>query len=150
MVQSVGHSRNYNRKYSKALMYNRNQIIDVLKSVSKIVISKNRMSTTDYLQTLQKYRFVISPHGNGLDAHSTWEALMCGCIPIVPSSPLNQIYKLLPVWIVDDWTDITDEKIIEKEKDFLKKVKETDFELIFESGLTKYIQNICHNNNNKI
>ena len=38
----------------------------------------------------------------------------------------------------------------EKEKDFLKKVKETDFELIFESGLTKYIQNICHNNNNKI
>lgn len=150
MVQSVGHSHNYNRKYSKALMYNRNQIIYVLKSLSKISISKSRMSSTDYLQTLQKYRFVISPHGNGLDAHSTWEALMCGCIPIVPSSPLNQIYKSLPVWIVEDWTNITDETIFEKEKEFLEKVKETDFELIFESGLKKYIQNICENNDKLI
>lgn len=146
MTQSVGISRNYNSNFSRALIYNRNQLVEVLQKVSKVVISKNRRATEEYLQTLQEYRFVISPHGNGLDAHSTWEALMCGCIPIVPSSPLNQIYELLPVWVVEDWTDITDEKIVEKEKELLERVKEKDFELIFETGLQKYIQNISEKN----
>lgn len=143
MTQSVGHSKNYNRHFSKALLYNRNHIVNILQQVSKVVISKNMISPDKYLQNLQNYRFVISPQGNGLDAHSTWEALMCGCIPIVPSSPLNQIYKLLPVWIVEDWKDITDKKIIEKEKEYLNTVKDINFELIFETGLEKYIQNIC-------
>lgn len=146
MTQSVGISRNYNCHFSKALLYNRNQIVNVLQEVSRIEIAKNMISTDKYLQTLQQYRFVISPHGNGLDAHSTWEALMCGCIPIVPSSPLNQIYKLLPVWVVQDWNEITNEKILEKEKEYLKKIKANDFELIFESGIKKYIQNIFLNN----
>ena len=62
---------------------------------------------------------------------------MCGCIPIVPSSPLNQIYELLPVWIVEDWTDITDEKIIEKEKELLEKVKRKRFRINIRNWFTE-------------
>ena len=51
--------------------------------------------------------FVLSPHGNGLDCHRTWEALCLGCIPIVKTSPLDSMYNELPVLIVNDWNDIT-------------------------------------------
>jgi hypothetical protein len=52
------------------------------------------------------YAFVISPHGNGLDCHRTWEALVLGCIPIVKTSPIDILYQNLPVLIVNSWSDI--------------------------------------------
>lgn len=58
-----------------------------------------------------KYAFVISPHGNGLDCHRTWEALCLGCIPIVRTSPLDTLYEGLPVYIVQDWSDVTEENL---------------------------------------
>ncbi len=53
-----------------------------------------------------KYAFVISPHGNGLDCHRTWEALCIGCIPIVKTSPIDELFEDLPVLIVKNWSDI--------------------------------------------
>ena len=50
-----------------------------------------------------KIAFVISPHGNGLDCHRTWEALALGCIPIVKTSPLDSLFEDLPVLIVEQW-----------------------------------------------
>ena len=60
-------------------------------------------------QTL--FSFVLSPAGGGLDCHRTWEALILGCIPIVKrwNVPLEKVYNDLPVLIVDDWKDITEE-----------------------------------------
>lgn len=56
-----------------------------------------------------KYKYVVSPHGNGLDCHRTWEALALGCIPIVKTSPLDPMFEGLSVLIVKDWKDITKE-----------------------------------------
>lgn len=53
------------------------------------------------------YAFVLSPHGNGLDCHRTWEALVLGCIPIVKTSPIDSLYDDLPVLIVKEWSDVT-------------------------------------------
>lgn len=53
------------------------------------------------------FAFVISPHGNGLDCHRTWEALCLGCIPIVKTSGLDPLFKDLPVWIVSGWDEVT-------------------------------------------
>jgi len=55
-----------------------------------------------------KYKYVVSPHGNGLDCHRTWEALALGCIPIMKTSPLDPMFAGLPVLIVKDWTDINE------------------------------------------
>jgi len=52
------------------------------------------------------YAFVISPHGNGLDCHRTWEALALGCIVIVKTSSLDCLYKDLPVLILNEWTEL--------------------------------------------
>lgn len=65
-----------------------------------------------------KYAFVISPHGNGLDCHRTWEALSLGCIPIVKTSPLDSLYDQLPVYIVQDWSDVTEENLRKVLADF--------------------------------
>jgi len=56
-----------------------------------------------------KYKYIISPLGNGLDCHRTWEAIILGCIPIVKKSELDTMYTGLPVLIVNDWSDITQE-----------------------------------------
>jgi hypothetical protein len=37
----------------------------------------------NYLYNLKSHKYVISPPGNGIDCHRNWEALYCGCIPIV-------------------------------------------------------------------
>ena len=56
-----------------------------------------------------KYSFVLSPLGHGMDCHRTWEALILGCIVIVQTSPLDSLYKDLPVLIINDWSEITEE-----------------------------------------
>ncbi len=58
-----------------------------------------------------EYAFSISPHGNGLDCHRTWEDLALGCIVIVKQSPLDPLYEGLPVVIVNDWSEVTSENM---------------------------------------
>ena len=71
--------------------------------VDRIVSWKNQI----------KYTFVASPHGNGLDCHRTWEALCLNCIVIVKTSPLDDLYKDLPVLIVPEWSSITESLLLE-------------------------------------
>jgi hypothetical protein len=58
-----------------------------------------------------RYAFVVSPHGNGLDCHRTWESLVLGNIVIVKRSSLDPLYEGLPVVIVEDWREITGENL---------------------------------------
>ena len=68
---------------------------------------RGKMGVREYLMQLGQHKFVLSPRGNGLDAHRTWEALLVGSIPIVRSSALNPLYEGLPVLIVNDWNEVT-------------------------------------------
>jgi hypothetical protein len=56
-----------------------------------------------------EYAFVVSPPGEGLDCHRTWEALCLGCIPIMISTPLDGLFEGLPVLIVKKWSDVNQE-----------------------------------------
>jgi hypothetical protein len=56
-----------------------------------------------------EYAFIVSPPGEGIDCHRTWEALCLGCIPILLTSTLDDMFADLPVLIVQSWTDITRE-----------------------------------------
>jgi len=69
-----------------------------------------------------EYAFVLSPCGNGIDCHRTWEALALGCIPIVKKSLMDDIYDGLPVLIVDNWSDITKDLLEKTISDFKSKV----------------------------
>ncbi|NBO25041.1 MAG: hypothetical protein EBU93_07420 [Chlamydiae bacterium] len=70
-----------------------------------------QMDRSDLWKTKGQYAFSISPHGNGLDCHRTWEDLILGCIVIVKTSPLDFLYEGLPVVIVKDWSEITEQNL---------------------------------------
>ena len=72
-------------------------------------------------QHMGEYAFVLSPQGNGLDCHRTWEALCLGCIPIVKTSGLDSLFNGLRVWIVNDWSEITQESMNAKIVEFRNK-----------------------------
>jgi len=69
------------------------------------------MRRSSLWRTKGRYAFSISPHGNGLDCHRTWEDLVLGCIVIVKTSPLDPLYEGLPVVIVQNWDEITAENM---------------------------------------
>jgi hypothetical protein len=56
----------------------------------------------------RQYSFWISPRGNGIDCHRTWEALYLDIIPVVWNSTLNSLYANLPVVIINNHTDLTE------------------------------------------
>ena len=71
------------------------------------------------------YAFSISPHGNGLDCHRTWEDLALGCVVIVKTSALDPLYEGLPVVIVKEWSEITPDALEAWKAQFVGAAKET-------------------------
>jgi hypothetical protein len=73
------------------------------------------------------YKFILSPFGTGLDCHRTWESLYLNCIPIVLTSPINEIFDGLPVVIVDSWNCINLEFLEEKYSEIESKKKNEEY-----------------------
>lgn len=68
-----------------------------------------------------KNAFVLSPQGNGIDCHRTWEALCLGCIPILKTSGIDPLFENLPVWIVNEWSEVTYQAMKAKIDEFKNK-----------------------------
>ena len=83
--------------------------VDALNTIPKDVVFYEPIQTTRNVcwNNMIQYAFVISPHGNGLDCHRTWESIALGCIPIVKTSGIDSLFDDLPVWIVHDWSEVT-------------------------------------------
>ena len=79
------------------------------------------VTNKNYYKELGKYKFVLSPRGGGEDCHRTWEALYMGCIPIVLSSSIDEVYKDLPVLVVKCWSEITRQLLNETWEEYQKK-----------------------------
>lgn len=73
------------------------------------VFHAKRKPFKEYLLEMSQYLFVLSPFGGGLDCYRTWEALLMGSIPVVHSSTLNDLYKDLPIIVVEDWDEVTED-----------------------------------------
>jgi len=92
---------------------------DVINTVSKDLVYYEPVSTyrINCWTNMVKYKFVLSPPGNGIDCHRTYEAIALGCIPIIKSSLLDPLYEGLPVIIVKDWNEVTRE-LLDKEYNY--------------------------------
>ena len=94
----------------------KNQLITrkvILNTLKTNGIHNRLTSHTDYFTSLPKYKFVISPEGNGIDCHRHYEALIAGCIPILEDNLLTiEKYKGLPVLYTHDYSEITEEYLI--------------------------------------
>jgi hypothetical protein len=69
-------------------------------------IHNDNLKRTDTWRLTTKYAFVLSPYGNGMDCHRTWEAIILGSIPIIKSKEFKLMFEDLPVLNVENWTDI--------------------------------------------
>ena len=91
-----------------------------------------------YLKEMELYRYVISPPGNGLDCHRTWEALLIGCIPIVKYSRLDPLFEKLPVIFVHEWSEMTEDFL---EQEYQKLIhKKFNYEKIYADYWIKKIK----------
>jgi UDP-N-acetylglucosamine 2-epimerase len=95
----------------------RNTIIDQLNNNNIKYILESGLSFDNYAKNMSKCKFVISPPGNGIDCHRTWEALYMGCIPIVIKNDIYDNWSDLPILQVESYSQLTNETL----ENFLKK-----------------------------
>lgn len=81
-----------------------------------IFFQERRLDPAEYLKEMASFRYVFSPHGNGIDCHRTWEALALGCVPIVQHSPIAPLFDGLPVLIVSSWSHLNPSALREFEQ----------------------------------
>jgi hypothetical protein len=131
-------------KSNEALRTDRYAIYDLLNRTAPLTNRPNhiRMDRMEYLRDLTKHRFVASPAGNGVDCHSTWEALLAGCIPIVPHSALDPMFQHLPVWLIYSWEEVTDETVTRKAKEMVEQVDTFHFDELFADWWKQEINNV--------
>ena len=66
---------------------------------------------SDWRHAVRQHAFVACPHGHGLDTHRVWETLMLGSWPVVVTSTLDELYKDLPVLVVQHWSQVTETQL---------------------------------------
>ena len=104
--------RSYTDQRRRPNGLNRTSILDTLHSHQ---IENQELESSVYFKELPKYKFVISPEGNGIDCHRHYEALMAGCIPIVEDSEIiREKYKGCPILYTKNYSEITEEYLNEK------------------------------------
>jgi len=73
------------------------------------------------------FAFVVSPFGQDYECYRTWEALCLGCIPIMKKCVIDSLYDGLPVILVDDWKEVTNELLLEKMIEYKEKHLNNEF-----------------------
>jgi hypothetical protein len=111
----------------------------ILKSLEKNGIMNIILNEIEYFNELTKNKFIISPEGNGIDCHRHYEAIMAGSIPIVEENELiKKKYGNIPILYTKDYSEITEEYLIKKYDEMLK--KEYDYSRILLNNLEEEIK----------
>jgi hypothetical protein len=85
----------------------RNKIFNLLKDKVDYEMIGNGGDYSNYLRKLKEYKYIISPPGNGIDCHRNWEAIYCGCIPIVLDSYFTRnVYSDMNVFVAGSYNEL--------------------------------------------
>ena len=107
-------------------------LFNTLKNNKLISFTDKRLEFRDITKLYNNYLFVLSPQGNGLDCHRTWELFLAGCIVITKHSPLDKMYtdNNLPVVLIDSWNELNDNLLPKLQLWKTKYIKYTDYKHI--------------------
>jgi hypothetical protein len=74
------------------------------------LIMSNKTNFETYISELSASFFCLSPNGNGIDCHKTWEAIYLKTIPVVTESINIDFYHDYPIYVIENWDkfDITE------------------------------------------
>jgi hypothetical protein len=85
----------------------RQQCYNSAKQMNFVTVDQPNLTYQQYLSRIKEHKFVLSPRGNGLDCHRTWEILMMRRVPIIKKEgSMERLYKNMPVLFVDEWSDL--------------------------------------------
>jgi len=76
-----------------------------------------QLEIKQYLKHLQSFKFIFSPHGNGIDTHRLWETIYAGSIPVLEEHINFKFYSDLPIIFYKDNKELTLKYLQNKEKD---------------------------------
>ena len=104
----------------------RKEMYEKIKKNQYIDFQSEKLDIKEIIKKYRSYRFVLSPRGNGLDCHRTWELFLLGCIVITTTSPLDNMWKEnnLPVVILKDYNELNDIHLNLRLEFWLKKYKD--------------------------
>ncbi|CAF0788524.1 unnamed protein product [Adineta steineri] len=85
----------------------RTKALSKASTIKNVQIVKGRITFETYLEQTGNAKFVLSPPGNGLDCHRTWEALLMGAVPIVLRSGLDPLFTKTRSIIIGDWSKLS-------------------------------------------
>jgi hypothetical protein len=86
--------------------------------------SEPNLSYENLYEKIFDHKMVLCPAGNGLDTHRLWEVLYCNRIPItikIGDYKLYQLYSKLPIIVLNDIKELSDQKYIENCYNNIKK-----------------------------
>jgi len=89
------------------------------KQLSCSVVVRKRKPFFAYLEDINQHRFTLSPFGNSKDCHRIWEALLLGSIPVMKHSLLDPLFDGLPVILIDDWSEVTQQLLTTKYQEII-------------------------------
>lgn len=85
----------------------RQNCYDFANQTNFITVDDPNLRYIEYLRRIKEHKFILSPRGNGLDCHRTWEVLFMKRVPVIKrEGQLETLYKNMPVLFVDNWEDL--------------------------------------------
>jgi hypothetical protein len=104
---------------------------------------ESNLSLTNFFDKILDYETVICPIGNGVDTHRLWEVLYSNRIPItikVGNFKIYELYEKLPIIILDDESQLYDEKLLDSK---INKIKNNQYDMLLLD--TSYWKKIINN-----
>ena len=89
----------------------RQEARDTLEPQDHVSFESKQIPRNEVWRNLKNYAFEVSPRGNGIDCHRTYEGIFFNTIPIIRTTSIDSLFEDLPVVIVKDWDEITPENL---------------------------------------
>jgi len=89
----------------------REKLLKDFELIDWAVVDSPDQKLNTYMDKLNNFKFILCPWGNGFDTHRFWESIYAGSIPITKKHISYESAKGLPVILVDQYIDITKEKL---------------------------------------
>ena len=80
-------------------------------------VETKKLSLEEYVENLNKYKFVLCPPGNGIDTHRMWEVLYSNSVPVIRNYLTYKPTNELGVLKVNNFRYITEELLNNYDKE---------------------------------
>jgi len=105
----------------------RQECFNQISKLPFVTIQMNNISFKDYLIQTKIHRWSVSPPGNGVDCHRTWESIYVGTIPIVIDNIEFSQFSELPIIKVKNYENLSIEFLKEKSDNLLNVLDKSRF-----------------------